>query len=361
MIYYIVFLVIAFFVLYDVYELPSQRFVDSQAYITASMLVLLAGLRWNCWSDWDNYYYCFIDNGESEIDLEIGYLLWNKFVFLFSHNYTVYLLISYSILLGSFLYLSRKYSNCFYVSTFLLIYVVYLLPSGGFRQFIALFFFLLSLSYAIENKIAKSFCLLLIGSMVHRSLLLCLPVLYIVKKDFVQKHFWLLLIIALGISQLGLFMLLIEKILSTLVDDIFASYTSRMLLYTKDGIEDNLINFTLLRHLAFAVFFIYVYKTGTEYKEDTGLIIFKKFLNIYLLGVLLSIVLIGQFDRLAAYFISSECILFPMSYQYIKFPGKRIILTLSLVLFMLVLLTYKLNTFYPELFIPYRSIFDNSI
>ena len=339
----------------------SSEYMQKHAYILTVMLVLLAGLRWEIWTDWDNYYDCFVNNGDSEIDFEIGYVLWNRFINVFSDSYTVYLLVSYGLLLTIFLFLVKCFSESYYIVSFLIFYTIYLLPSGGFRQFVATFFFLIAVYCVVGNRIKNAILFIIVGSMIHRSLLLCLPFLFFYDKEFIIKRFWWLLVIAIGISQMGIFMMLINLVLSIFVDERYVSYTSRILLYTSDDVDDGIFNFTFLRHVIFAVFFLFFYKIGINNEEGYDMIKYKRVLNLNLIGVLMFVVLVGQFERLAAYFISTECLLLPMSYHCMKSKETRIRFTLFLVLLMGFMLVYKMLTYYPELFVPYNNVITNSL
>ena len=116
MIYFIVFFVLLLVIFLSetvrTSKLNRNRLRCSCGVLLAIILILLAGLRYNNWTDWDMYYNYFKKGTNTSNDIEIGYKYWNLVVFSFIQNYNVFLLLSYGVLLSIFY--KVKNLNIFY-------------------------------------------------------------------------------------------------------------------------------------------------------------------------------------------------------------------------------------------------------
>lgn len=154
--------------------------------IASVWLILHDGLRWDIATDWDKYYQffqnCLTSNPEK---LEIGYVLLNQFVNLFTSEYTVFLLLFAVIEYASINWFFRKYSPLPLMTMFLF-YCTMLPYVGMHRQYLAMFFCLFSFPYIIKRDFIK-FSLMILGAFFfHKSCILFFPAYFMNRQISVK-------------------------------------------------------------------------------------------------------------------------------------------------------------------------------
>lgn len=352
MVYFAILLLIIFFSILGDVERESKAPILLYVIFTIS---LFAGFRNGIWTDWALYEDIFKYNFNIINDVETGYLLWNYIVGMFISDYNIYLFITYFLLMCVFSYVACKCTKEKFLYSFIILYSVYLLPSGGFRQFFAMNIFLLSLVPALQGRKNTFLITIILGGFIHRSLWLCFPIYFFLSIRLNLKKFWGALIVGLLLHYLDLFSLMIDLFLSYVSSPIFDSFVYRISLYNQMADEESIISIGFIRKIVFVLYFLYVRhitnKTNTE-----ALQIFNKLLNIYIIGIISAMIFTGIFARMTSYFFYVECLLFPLSLQMIKNRKLRLFTIISACLIFIIVLNNKLSNFYPELFLPYKNI-----
>lgn len=325
--------------------------------LIAVFMVLLAGLRDGIWTDWEGYSYCFYNLDKIDSDMEIGYLTWNRIVYNISHSFNFYLLLSYTILVLLFSISMFCISRAYYLFSLLIFYTVYLLPSGGFRLFIAEMLVLCALVCLVKKRYFYYFGLVVLAGFFHRTAFICIFFPLIVRQNVNFKIFVFLFCGGLILKSFGLFDAISNALLSGIMPEEFSSVSYRLNYYNNDD-EVSLFNVTLLRRVCQCLLFvaIFLYSKKNIENSDNKLNIYRKFINIYMWGILVKIILPGTFARITAYFVVTECAIIPLSIELLANSiYKR---RLSMVFYVILMLSFvhKLLTFHPELFIPYKNI-----
>lgn len=361
MIYYILFFIIAFFsVLGEDYRITKNR----QILFASTLIILIAlfaGLRDAVWTDWDLYKGFYTHPQHYDNDFEWGYVWWNRLLKKLTFSYNAYLCVSYTLLLSLYYYCCYRINQQHTLFSFLILYSVYLLPSSGFRQYIAMNIFLYSLIYAAQRDLKKYLLLIGIAFLFHRTILFVIPTYWLFAKNISLKYFCILILLGISLSSLNIFDNIIDYILERFAGTnalMLNSFKNRIALYSANMEQENLLNIGLLRKIAFSLCFIHIYKNirDTKMYSKDEISRYSFFINIYITGVFLSTFIYGIFSRVECYFYIVECFIIPLSIIYIRSKRKRIIFMVSLIIILGVMFFWKLKTFYPESFIPYRNI-----
>lgn len=122
-------------------------------------------------------------------DYESGYVLLNWIVSIFNFNFHGLLVVIAFInmtIIGFFIY---KYSKVPCLSFFIFsTFGIYSYFFGIIRQSLALCFFLLSIHYFIENKKNKSIFYFLLSFLFHRSIIITIPIYFIINNNEIRKN-----------------------------------------------------------------------------------------------------------------------------------------------------------------------------
>lgn len=351
----IYFVILLFIILFSIWGDGDKEVKTPMLVCIILMISFFAGFRDGIWTDWDLYKDIFLYNFSIPKDTEIGYLLWNYIVSIFFQDYNIYLFITYLILMCMFSYVVRKCSKGKFLYSFIVLYSVYLLPSGGFRQFCAMNIFLLGLMSAIQGKVRAYLIIIILGGLIHRTLWFCLPIYYALNATITLKKFAAIMIIGFILHNLNVIGFAIDLFLSHASSPLLSSFVYRINLYNNITDEESIVSIGFIRKIVFVLYFLYV-RHISSIKNTETLQIFNELLNIYIIGLVSTMIFTGMFARIASYFSYVECLLFPLSLQMINNRHLRILTIVTACLMFMILLNNKLSNFYPELFIPYKSV-----
>lgn len=353
MIYHFIFYLIVSLVLSSDYISAKYKHANlsSFAILIMAILVTFASVRTNNWTDWDLYNGFFKENLKANRDFEIGYAYWNYLIFYITDNYNLFLAISYSLLAYIFYISSKFFCKKKYLYSFLILYSLFFLSSGGFRQFHAEHFFIISILFLFKKKYYHATFIFLLGGLFHRTLYLCAPFGLVMALTFNYRKFVIILANGVVLFYLNVFERLLGVALPILGLGGLESYLLRVNLYTSDDVEFSLLSIGFFRKVIFAFFYLYVQKTNNYHD-----VIFNKLLSLYICGIFISMVLPGTFGRFANYFFFLECFLLPRAFLNID-SMLRIRFCWIAIAILYVSFTHRLMSYYPELFIPYNIVF----
>jgi hypothetical protein len=330
-------------------------------------LSLFTGLRWETGTDWFSYKELF-DTLELDwtfllnvYSFDLGYVVLNAFVKLFTDNYTLFLLIDSFIAVGIVYYFLKKYSlnpiislfvfyNAFFVAQFM----------GSNRRIIALGSGLFIFYFIFQKNIKKYTLWQIIAFLFHRSSIILILTWFVPRKRFNTKQILILLFICLiiGIPQLP-FKLVghLGEAMSGLTSN---SIVDKMVTYSDNNfIPDNtnpviLMILSVMKRSIFISFYLYVININKGVLDS----ITDYFFNIYIVGFAIYLLFNGSpmFQLLSTYFTFIEIALIGRIWNYTNIRTKFIFLGVLFFYGFFQLLS-SLNA-YPELYIPYK-LFNN--
>lgn len=336
--------------------------------LSATILWLFIGCRWETGTDWWTYKELFDTielNWSFLINIyhfDIGYVFFNALVRLFTDNYSVFLIINSGItifLLSKLILKVSRYPNLsltFFYTNFMIAQFM-----GSNRRMMAMVF-VLYFFYGLFY-VRKLFCIANISFafLFHRSALVNLIACFIPKNIFTFKQTISIILFSFVIGIIQLPARIIE-ITGNLLSMIFNNpIVEKMVFYSENGDEHlvygtgNMVLSTILavgKRSILLMIYMYIVKTNKIDKLTQFLY------NIYVIGFAGYLLFTGSFfQMLTAYFTIVEILLLGRMYYYLN---KRLKLIFCFLLFFYGYLQIcNALAAYPELYLPYKSFFYN--
>ncbi len=332
-----------------------------------SLFVLLGGIKWNTGTDWDAYYYNFLNSVtydravNSITSFEWGFSYLNYVVNSLTGSFTIFLCL-FTFLTVYFKFkvlINRQFISYGLFSLF--VYYCYALGDiSSWRQSFAISMVLFSVFFIIKRKLLPFFLCIIIASLFHRSAIICLVMYYLYTINLSKKNMLLIFFSGMGAGIL-LFSLKVSNFnipfFSTL--EVFSAYQEKIDAYNDIGqvsygkVDSNLSNLLgYLRKALFIVPMILLVK-----KDDLK---FYRLMNITVFGSVIYFVLgaiATDFKRIGGYFDVFDIILLPAILYGIKNKKIRYLLIFVYALFILLRLYTSLYNFW-EVYDPFITIFD---
>lgn len=346
-----------------------SRYKMTFAICTVIFLIFFTGSRWETGTDWPGYYTLF-NSVEfnwtfllNVVNFDLGYVLFNALVKLFTDNYTIFLLIDSFIALGLVFIFLRKYSpnpnlslfvfyNTFFVSQFM----------GSNRRIIAMGAILFSFYCIYEGKKVKYAFWYVLGVLFHSSSFLTIFSWLIPRKRLSTRKTLIILILALAIGLPELLFKSIGLIGNALSVFGGSLIVQKILFYTNSNNEITigktdpvmLMTLSIIKRSIFLVFYF------TVIKKNKGILdpLTDFFFNLYITGFAMYMLLNGGivFQVASAYFTFVEIVLIGRFWVYTDKNLKITFFSVLLIYGFFQLLS-ALNA-YPELYMPYKAFFS---
>lgn len=354
------------FVLFESSKQYSQL-SKPMAWFVMVIMTLFIGLRWETGTDWGPYkeLFDFIELDWTFLinvyHFDVGYVLFNGFVRLFSDNYTVFLLINAFVTIYILYRLVIKISPYPNLSLFLF-YSAFMLAQfmGSNRRMMAMVFILWGFYYLYERRKLAFAIMIALAFLFHRSSLICFVVLFVPRNIFsIQKTVVVLFLsLIIGLLQLPAKLIGVAgAVLSTVTNN---PIVEKMLFYSETGDEHlatstgSLVLSTILavaKRSVFLIFYFYVMR-----KNDIDRLT-QYIFNIYIFGFAGYLMFVGSFfQMLTTYFALVEVVLLGRMYSYTAGKAKIVILMIIFAYGFVQMLS-ALNV-YPELYMPYINCFS---
>lgn len=332
------------------------------------LLFFFTAFRWEVGTDWESYYKLF-DELElnwtfvvNVFNFDLGYVLFNAFVRIFSNNYTVFLILDSLVaigLIGLFLYRFSPlpnlslfvFYNTYYLSTYM----------GSNRRIIALGLIQFVFIYFFRMQKLSGYKGVFVAFLFHRTSFISIVAKWVPRNLLRLKSILLLLISAFFIGIFSLPYKTLGILAASLSNFEHIPTISKLIFYTDTEnnlsvISENLNTMILFTFSTFkrcfflGVFYLVIRK---NIRNIDAITIY--FFNLYLLGFLLYMVFNGSpiFQILSVYFTFIEVVLTGRIISFMKFKFKIFMYLLLLIYGFMQLLSAL--TAYPELYIPYKS------
>lgn len=336
-------------------------------YLSTFIFIFVIGFRWESGTDWPPYYELFNRTEFNYFSIlnaghfDVGYVILNIIVKLFTENYTIFLIIDAFIAIIVLAKLIYKLSPCpnfsyfiFYTNFFISQFI------GSNRRMVALSIVLWVFYYFAVFKYKKGIFYLFISFIFHRSSGFNILAIKVPKSMFKPKTTIILIGISflIGLSQIPV--KIIGSIGALGGDALGGMLFNRMTEYATNS-EAHIVTSTgsyvlsttlaLIKRMIFVVFYMLV---ASKYKIDslTGF-----FYNIYIMSIVFYLGFLGTFfQMLSTYWAFIEILLMARFFNLINSKSKIYFLT-YLALFGLLQINNALNV-YPDLYIPYHFVWD---
>jgi len=226
---------------------------------------------------------------------------------------------------------------------------------GSTRQLMAVSIMFFASIYFLEKKKLWFIIFILLASLFHRTIIICL--LFVFFTNHIKYKYWIYMIVIAFITQIsGLNTFFIENIISLLPKAFSERFFSYLAMPAADTVNIKTYLAGVFRRVL-PIMLLFIYKD--KLTEIAGSMKIRYVVNILFFSLFLYIMLSFNFtfiiSRISIYFNIFEALFYVWLITiYIK--EKKHIYILGLISFFLVLcVKYIMN--YPELFLPYKTIF----
>ena len=347
-------------VLYDFSTHNSQN-KKPLIYFFGFIMMLLAGLRWNTGTDWDNYLYYFEyqvrDSTLGESGFEYFYELYIRFFTFITNNYT-WVLISTAFIIIFLTYKPILKFSPYPLFSLFLLYTYSFNSSGfGYRQDLAIAITTFSIIFVYNRKFLKFVFFVIIATFFHQSAIIFVFAYWI---PFIKWNRKTIFLIILGVFFLGLAFSNVTNLALAFSDtahDKVEGYTTGSY---EDSVGDTsnpyLVVIRGISNRLFLLVYIIILVKKYVHKENIKNVMF--FLNLYLFGLILFLIaspIAVVFVRFTRYFDMYFILLIPLCLYYIP---KRVRFNAVIILLFYTLIKFSLFLALDEkVFVPYKSIF----
>lgn len=321
------------------------------------ILTLFAGLRWKTGNDWEAYYNFYASAHSISYQaqsFEIGFRGLVQLCKAINLNYTGFLLIVSFLQMVGFFRLFNQFK--FPVVLFLIFVTTYYLGYiGTIRQTIAVSFCLLGFVDFLKNKNLKFLFWVAMGSCFHISAIICIGMIFVPKRQVSKKIYLSLIVGSLLISQYIIPMTL--SLLSTFSDNVLI--VKKLIDYSTSkaelGEQASLGIIWYIKRFVLVGLFYYI----VLWKKSRLL---EVCYNMYFCSLIIFVLFFNLIPMLAIrggeYFTIFEVVLLPQLFLNWKSIQDRILMMYVLVLFSSFRLHNSIQTYHPDLFLPYYSVFE---
>ncbi len=340
------------------------------ALISMWIFSLFIGLRWETGTDWTPYKELF---DSIELDwtfllnvyhFDVGYVLFNALVRMFSDSYTVFLLINSFVTIYVLYRLIRKLSPHPNLSWYLF-FSAFMIAQfmGSNRRMMAMVFLLWGFYYLFDRQKLKYLLMVGLAFLFHRSAVIALVLLFIPREMFSRWSVVVMLFAAFIVGAAQLPAKGMELLGNSLSGFLNIPLVDKMVYYSetsdqhmvKTGVAAVIqIILAVGKRSLFLLFYFYIIGRN-KIDPLTGWLF-----NIYIIGFVGYLFFMGSFFyMLTAFFAIVEVLLVGRMFSYAKERVK--IGVLFFMLFYGLFQTMSSLSAYPDLYMPYQSIFNIGI
>lgn len=288
-------------------------------FFSVLLLSLFSGFAKGVGLDYENYANLFKEiNLHYSVPLEIGYIAIIKAIILIGGKYQILVLFSAlatNFLLGFYIYRNSPSPN-FSLFIYLTVSIFYLATFTTIRQFIAVGIFSFSIKYIEKRRFLPYTILILLGSTIHSTLLVFLPLYFVLNRKFKFWHY--LLFTAIWVLLIKLVELLFKDLLG------FSE-----LYFGKEEVTSNsmiLIGFVLM-----GVLFLSLKNNLIQFDPRSKIYLNLIFLSVLvILTVYLSDIHTEIVLRMSSYFTIAYLIMIPIFFLNIKHKSIRYLCLIAL-------------------------------
>ncbi len=326
------------------------------------LLVCVFGLRWETGTDWISYLSLFemSDSWQSFlisiIDIEVGYVFLNYLIRNITVNYTYFLLFHAAVMYFFIIYSLNKLTN-YPQSTLLLLFCSMLGMTGSNRQLLALSLCMFALTLLVKRKKIPFFGVVASAFIFHITSIF-FSIYYFFNQKFKKLYLYGVIVLAyiIGKSQMPIMIFSFFGGISNYASSKTESYVDA----SKEVLQSTELSLLGLLKRLFLVFIFIQLRDRISRKMPN----YNLFLNGYIMGIVFyfffSSTLLVMVSRGSLYFYIMEPLLLSSIIYILKNKIDKLLYILSIMILGIILM-YQSISVYPDLFVPYKGIFINTL
>jgi len=330
----------------------SDYHLTNNIYLTfvGSLLVIIAGFRGDFTSDYNGYInlfnfyntFSFKEIFQNLFGQEIGFVLVNRIIGIFSKNGIYLMFITSFIIVLLFFREFKKYSSYIWFSVLMFVTVgSYYTSFNTIRQIMAASIIFSGSKYLYEKKLNKYILVILLATLFHKTSLIMIPFYFVLNFKF-NRNKLVVAVITLLITMISL-----DKIIEIVQKYIYQFYT-----FNKYGMCGYSYKNVVLP-LGIMIFVIYHYKKIDINNGKNNIwinaVIFYAFFSI--LGLKVQLI-----QRLSEFFAPYALLLVPLIISKINDKSLRVIYIIAAVIIMI---CYNFLIFKDTGYNPYYMFWQN--
>ncbi|MCM2138011.1 EpsG family protein [Vagococcus fluvialis] len=309
--------------------------------IIGFLLIFISGFRGNFTPDYGNYDHIFrVIQTKSvkellmgDINVEIGYALFNKLISFFTTNYTVLLVVLSSIIVIIYFVKFKKNSPYPWLSILLLLnFGSYYTSFNTLRQFLVCALFILAFEYIYKENFLRYFIAVLCLFFVHKSAILMIPFYFILRIRWNKVKN--LLMITFFFFFYCVFLFFQDYFVSLITTVFYKNYS----LSDAFGIDTGVPILSILRPLVILAFLL-ILSSKINFEDKKELVWFNSSVLLFLISLLS--VNIEMFQRFTYYFLPYMTFQIPVIISRVSDKKMRVFL---IVIIMIIILSYSFLT-----------------
>lgn len=332
-------------------------------------VILLIGLRWDTGTDWNSYLRIFYttdtssDYDSTVFGIDYGYILFNRIMFYFSQDYSVFLLVDAILAIGA-VYIFIERSTKLPCMGVFLFYTSYAITHfmGSNRRMIAIGFTCIGFLVLMrEQRLRQGWWRWAvpfgIAATMHRTSMGALPALLVSHRAWRGRTVLVVLALSLALGISGASLAMLEGLGKALSQYTGISAVDKLIFYTSgDAQLDTNIDFThqailgvVKRSSVIMIFILYMrFGDPSVYAQ--------RLFNVYITGCFIYFSMISApiFQIISTYYSIVEIVLIPIIFHQLK--SFKVPYVIYLLAVPLLLLISSLSP-YLQLYVPYRSIY----
>lgn len=315
------------------------------------LLVAHDGLRWAMGTDWPPYYNAFLGNVESD-QYEIGYQTLQNLVASCTQDYTIFLIIHAVLIYSLYFFWLKKFVPKGFFTALLIFYTAMIGLLGMNRQHIALALCLASCPFLIDKRYIIFLLINFFAITFHNSAIVFMLIAWLATRNIKIKYCFIAMALAMLANQLKLTTPTYVWLTNWMGDSV-SSKTEAYIAYEANRTIFAFLLF-LLRRMA-VLGLIWMLRKRLPWDNPY----FKFSFIIYLFGLIISVAIDGELQflqgRFSIYYLIFEAVLW--GYIAWRTPVQYKLPVMVLVLVYAIFSFFRSINLYPDLFLPYKSIF----
>ena len=319
-------------------------------------LFIFSVIRWETGSDWLTYYYFFFDKNitTENSPFEFGFTYLNFILRDNAHNYS-YLLF---VLGGILFWFQTKALLKLSILPLLSLAFMWACEFAGVlfvRQSVACALLLYSIIYIRQRNLYK-FCILVgLATLIHRTSIIFLLAWWIYTLHLSNTKIFVIVITSCALTSISLMLL-------SSLGPIFGSIVEAKINFYIDAGDDNFgaqISATqiIVKGFASKIFLLLIFLTLIDKKK---FIHAEGYINLYVFGIALYFATVGistAFGRISNPFNNLQYLLMPLVLASLHRRFNRNLFYAAFSIYCLLRLYMNVYSNYPELYLPYKTIF----